>query len=196
MCDGVIKMRLRCIFEREYVTTNIWFIADLSLHAKEARIRSDFVPFFFLITRSCYRSGLCHLRGEIRRESFQRVKSRFNDQPQSLHLSVMLIRPVSPRLIDRGFYSLDDIAKKVNLFAKTEIEFLCQRVGSATTSMSCEVPFNKLDGRSAGFMFSAVSEVETWRVFFFFPLELSRIFPTRPSRIRLKATPCFHTSVR
>lgn len=160
-------------------------MADLCPHAKEARIRSDsnsFCAFFFLLTCS-----------KIRSESFKCVKSRFNDQPWSLHLSAMLIPLVYPRLIDRGFCSLDDIAKKVNLFAKTEIEFFCQRVGSATASMSCEVPFNKLDGRCGGFIFSAGVRLNA-DVFFFFSWSC-REFGMKPSRIRLKAAPCFHTSV-
>lgn len=70
---------------------------------------------------------------------------------------------------------LDDIAKKVNLFAKTEIEFFCQRVGSATASMSCEVPFNKLDGSCGEFIFSAGVRLNADFVFFVFFLELSRI---------------------
>lgn len=167
MCDGVIKMRLRCIFSPDYK----YLIHSRFISACKGgpnpiwQYLTIFVPFsppYMLMLQIWF----VPLEGKNQKWVIECVKSRFNDQPWSLHLLVMIILPVYPRLIDRGFYSLDDIAKKVNLFAKTEIEFFCQRVGSATASMSCEIPFNKLDGRCGGFIFSVGVRLNA-DVFFF-----------------------------
>lgn len=186
-------MRLRCIFSPQCrrISDYKYLIHSRFISACKGgpnRIWQYLISCLFLLTCSCYRSGLCHLKGKNQKWVTEHVKSRFNDQPRSLHLSVMWIPPMYPRLIDWGFNSLDDIAKKVNLFAKTEIEFFCQRVGSATASMSCEVPFNKLDGRCGGFIFSAGVRSNADIFFFLWAVEN---FPMKPSRIRLKAAPCF-----